>query len=249
MGRPAGAELTIAAQGILMQLAHHPDMRITRRTIGRECAPLLLIDNLLEDPDRMVRKAATRQYVRHTTMFPGVRAPVPRAYQQFLEATLNPLLRECFDLAPGRFELPMCHFSLVTQSPASLHFLQRVPHIDSVNRSGLATMHYLFRNAWGGTDFYRHRHTGFEYIDEARHATYFSRLAEEARNEPAAAAGYIDGDTPLFERVASVEGVFNRLVVYRRNSLHSGRIDNTRALPTDPLQGRLSINTFINVAG
>ena len=56
-------------------------------------------------------------------------------------------------------------------------------------------------------------------------------------------------DTPLFERIASVQGVFNRLVVYRRNSLHCGRIDNGRALPTDPLQGRLSINAFIDPAG
>jgi hypothetical protein len=44
-----------------------------------------------------------------------------------------------------------------------------------------------------------------------------------------------------------VDGVFNRLVVYRRNSLHSGRIDNARVPPADPLHGRLSINSFIDV--
>ena len=88
-----------------------------------------------------------------------------------------------------------------------------------------------------------------EYVDEGRHAAYFERLAQESRQDDAPGAGYIDGDTPLFERIASVEGVFNRLVVYRRNSLHCGRIDNGRALPTDPLQGRLSINAFIDPAG
>lgn len=230
-----------------MLLARHPDVRITRQLVGREGAPLLVIDNLLADPERMLRKAATRHYVKQSSMFPGIRAPAPVSYQSFLEATLNPLLRECFDLAPGRFAFPMCHFSLVTQPPATLHFLQRVPHIDSVSSGGLATVHYLFRGAWGGTDFYRHRHTGFEYVDESRHAAYFDRLAQDRHQDATPGVGYIDGDTPLFERVASVEGVFNRLIVYRRNALHSGRIGNDRVLPSDPMQGRLSINAFIDV--
>ena len=230
-----------------MLLARHPDIRITRQLVGREGAPLLVIDNLLADPERMLRKAATRHYVKQSSMFPGIRAPAPVSYQSFLEATLNPLLRECFDLAPGRFVFPMCHFSLVTQPPATLHFLQRVPHIDSVSSGGLATVHYLFRGAWGGTDFYRHRHTGFEYVDEGRHAAYFDRLAQESNRDAMPGVGYIDGDTPLFERVASVEGVFNRLIVYRRNALHSGRIGKDRVLPSDPMQGRLSINAFIDV--
>lgn len=231
-----------------MLITPHADIRITRQRIGQEGAPLLVIDNLLSDPERMVRKAASRPFVKMASMFPGIRAPAPLSYQQFLEATLNPLLHECFGLAPGRFVFPMCHFSLVTQPPSTLQFLQRVPHIDSVSSQGLATVHYLFRGQWGGTDFYRHRQSGFEYIDEGRHAAYFDCLAQESRNEAASSAGYIDGDTSMFERVAGVEGVFNRLIVYRRNSLHSGRIGNDRVLPADPLHGRLSINAFIDLA-
>jgi hypothetical protein len=170
------------------------------------------------------------------------------SYQQFLEATLNPLLRECFDLEPGRFVFPMSHFSLVTQPPEKLAFLQRVPHIDSVRGDGLATVHYLFRNDWGGTAFYRHRRSGFEYIDESRHAAYFDCLAQESRQKEAWGAGYIDDDTALFERIADAEGVFNRLIVYRRNSLHSGLIRNDRVPPADPLLGRLSLNCFIDLA-
>jgi hypothetical protein len=231
-----------------MLIAPHADIRITRHTIGKEGAPLLIIDNVLSDPERMVRKAATRQYVKQSSMFPGIRAPAPPSYEHFLEATLNPLLHECFDLAPGRFVFPMCHFSLVTQPPASLHFLQRVPHIDSVSHRGLATVHYLFHGTWGGTDFYRHRQTGFEYVDESRHATYFDCLAQQGHHDADSTAGYINGDTTSFERIAEVEGVFNRLIVYRRNSLHSGRIENHRPLPADPVLGRLSINAFIDVA-
>ena len=229
-----------------MLLAPHPDLRVSHHVVGRERAPLLVIDNLLADPDRMLHKAASRSLEKMPTLFPGIRAPAPLSYQQFLQTMLNPLLRDAFALEPGGFVFPMCHFSLVTQAPQSLHFLQRVPHIDSVSGQGLATVHYLFREPWGGTDFYRHRRSGFEYVDESRHAAYFDCLAQEAREEDGGPGGYIDGDTPLFERIAGVEGVFNRLVVYRRNSLHSGRIGD-RVLTSDPLRGRLSINSFIDV--
>lgn len=230
-----------------MLLAPHPDLRISHHVVGRERAPLVVIDNLLADPERMLHKAASRGFEKMPTLFPGIRAPAPPSYQRFLQAMLTPLLREAFALEPAEFVFPMCHFSLVTQPPENLHFLQRVPHIDSVSARGLATVHYLFRESWGGTDFYRHRRSGFEYVDEGRHAAYFDCLAQEAREEQGAPAGYIDGDTPLFERIAGVEGVFNRLVVYRRNSLHSGRIGG-RALTSDPLRGRLSINSFIDLA-
>jgi hypothetical protein len=140
----------------------------------------------------------------------------------------------------------MCHFSLVTLPAEKLLFLQRIPHIDSLRSDGLATVHYLFHADWGGTAFYRHRRTGFERIDEQRRKEYFSCLEQESRGSDVA-DGYIDEDTALFERIAKVEGVFNRMVVYRRNSLHSGSIDNARVPPADPVTGRLSINTFIDV--
>ena len=229
-----------------MLLTPHPEIRITRRTIGLEGAPLLVIDNLLSNPDRLVRKAAVSHFVRQSSMFPGIRAPAPLSYQRFLESALNPLLEECFGLAPGRFVFPMCHYSLVTQPAEKLAFLQRVPHIDSVAANGLATVHYLFHGDWGGTAFYRHRATGFEVVDGSRRDAYFARLSEESRGADAPQPGYIGDDTALFERIAQVEPGFNRMVVYRRNSLHSGRIDNARVPPADPLAGRLSINSFID---
>ena len=230
-----------------MLLNRHPDLRVSKLSIGAEGAPLLVVDNLVSDPERLVRKAARSDFVGQTSMFPGIRAPAPLSYQHFLQTMLNPLLAECFQLQPGRFIFPMCHFSLVTTPPEKLAFLQRVPHVDSVRGNGLATVHYLFHGDWGGTAFYRHRRSGFECIDEQRGESYFRTLEQESRDRDAAGNGYIDDDTTLFERVAHVDGVFNRMVVYRRNSLHSGRIDNARVPPADPLAGRLSINTFIDV--
>ncbi|NDK38129.1 hypothetical protein DT603_04655 [Pseudoxanthomonas gei] len=230
-----------------MLLEHHPGLRVSKLSLGSEGAPLLVIDNLVADPERLARKAARSQFVAQASMFPGIRAPAPLSYQYFLETTLNPLLEECFSMQPGRFVFPMCHFSLVTLPPGKLEFLQRVPHIDSVSADGLASVHYLFHGDWGGTDFYRHRRSGFESIDLARRESYFQCLEQQRLDSGGQTDGYIGGDTSLFERIAQVQGVFNRMVVYRRNSLHSGSIDNSRVPPPDPMTGRLSINTFIDV--
>ena len=37
------------------------------------------------------------------------------------------------------------------------------------------------------------------------------------------------------------------MLVYRLNSLHSATIDNDLIPPADPLNGRLSVNAFIDV--
>ena len=230
-----------------MLIQAHSGLRLDVRAIGAEGAPLLVIDQLVADPDRLVRKAARSQFSPQGAMFPGIRARAPLSYEHFLEQLIQPMVVELFGLRPGRFAFPMCHYSLVTHAPGKLSFLQRVPHIDSTTAQGLATVHYLFHGQWGGTAFYRHRSTGYEYVDEPRREHYFQRLEQESRSADAPPPGYIGEDTALFERIGQVEGVFNRRVVYRRNSLHSGTIDNARVPPADPATGRLSINSFIDV--
>jgi hypothetical protein len=50
----------------------------------------------------------------------------------------------------------------------------------------------------------------------------------------------------LFEQIAAQPGVFNRLVVYRRQLLHSGMITQHTSLSADPRVGRLTISSFID---
>ena len=230
-----------------MLIERHPAMRIEKRTLGREGAPLLVIDHLVADPERLVARAARRAFDARSDYFPGPRTRAPAMYEQFLESVLNPLLPEHFGMRSGRFRFPMCHYSLVATPPAQLRFLQRVPHIDSVGTDGLATVLYLFHGHWGGTAFYRHRQTGFETIDKPRWETYFRRLEAESHGNDAPAPGYINDSTALFEQIDKVDAVFNRLLVYRQNSLHSACIDDDDVPPPDPRRGRLSINTFIDV--
>ncbi|WP_028919849.1 DUF6445 family protein [Pseudoxanthomonas suwonensis] len=231
-----------------MLIEAHPGLHLQVRRIGAEGAPLLVIDQLVADPDRLVRKAERGHFTPQGAMFPGIRMRAPLSYEAFLEKLLRPLMGEVFGLPPqARLAFPMCHYSLVTRPPEKLVFLQRIPHIDSATGRGLATVHYLFQEGWGGTAFYRHRSTGYEYVDEERELPYFTRLQMESLGPDAPGPGYIGEDTPLFERIDKVDGVYNRMLVYRRNSLHSATIDNTRVPPPDPRNGRLSINTFIDV--
>jgi hypothetical protein len=141
----------------------------------------------------------------------------------------------------------MCQYSIVTTPPQQLSPPQRIPHVDSLSKYGLATIHYLFKGALGGTAFYRHRRTGFEYVDESRNADYVQCLQLEHLGREAPPAAYINGDTPLFEQIAKADGVFNRMLVYRRNSLHSGCIDTSFVPDANPRTGRLSINSFIDL--
>lgn len=231
-----------------MILDFHPQLRLEKHVFGRERATLLVIDNFVAEPERLIKKATTAQFTSGGRFYPGIRAKAPPSYEHFLATRLPPLLAEHFDFAGNTLRLSMCHFSLVTTHAADLTPMQRIPHVDSLARDGFATVHYLFKKKLGGTAFYRHRATGFETLDEVRKPEYFNVLHAESAGPNGPGPRYINGDTPLFEQIAHVEGVFNRMLVYRRNSLHSGSIDHDFVPDADPRSGRLSINCFIDPA-
>ena len=165
------------------------------------------------------------------------------------------MFAEEFAFESGAVRFTACHYSLVTTPPEKLTYLQRIPHIDSVASKELAFVHYLFKADLGGTAFYRHRKTGFEYVDQDRKPEYLRCLEEEKLGPHSPPAEYIHGDTPLYELLGSQQGVFNRLVMYRRNSLHSGALaPGLRRRPEStyrsPLNQRLFgiIHAFLGVS-
>jgi hypothetical protein len=231
-----------------MDLELHPDLRLSQLAIGAERAPLLVIDNFVANAGALVADACARPFTVRSQYFPGIRAEAPLAYQQLLLTRLRRVLLDCLGMSQGTLTLSMCHYSLITTPAQELAPPQRIPHVDSFAKSGLATIHYLFKTNHGGTAFYRHRRTGFESIDETRRATYSRALHEEHSGAAAPGPGYINGSTVLFEQIAKQDGVFNRMLVYRRNSLHSGCIEAGFVPDPNPSSGRLSINSFIDWA-
>lgn len=228
-----------------MNIATHPDPIVQKLTIGRERAQLLVVDNLVAGAESLVDLAATKLFSDVATYYPGIRAKVPLTYQHFVLEKFGPLFSEFFGLAGTRLRFTACHFSLVTTPPEKLDYLQRIPHADSFDGSQLAFIHYLFKSDLGGTAFYRHRKTGFEFIDAARSDEYLRCLEEDRGGPHQPPAGYINGDTPLYEEVDRQHGVFNRMLIYRRSSLHSGCIPAGFVPDANPRTGRLSVNGFL----
>jgi hypothetical protein len=228
----------------MTSFARHPDFKAQKMTIGREGAPLLVVDNFLAGVDELVSQAVGKMYGSAPTFYPGIRAKVPLAYQQLVLEGLADLIRDTFKpLRALRFTA--CHFSLVTTPREKLSYLQRIPHADSINGNELAFVHYLFRGDLGGTAFYRHRNSGFEYVDEARFVEYNRHLEADRTGPHSPPADYIQGDTPLYEQIGVQQGVYNRLIMYRRTTLHSGVIHPGFTPTPDPKTGRLSVNGFL----
>ncbi|MEO8016819.1 MAG: DUF6445 family protein [Pseudomonadota bacterium] len=228
-----------------MTLALHPDFRLQKLTLGREQRPLLVIDNMVADPAELVDLAAGKLFGEVASYYPGVRAKVPLTYQRFIIEQLRGVIADHFGLDAGSLRFTACHFSLVTTPPEKLTYLQRIPHVDSLAGNEIAFIHYLFKSDLGGTAFYRHRKSGFEYVDHSRKVEYWRHIEEEQSGPDSPSAEYITADTPLYEQIGRQDGVFNRILIYRRNSLHSGSISRKFVADLDPRSGRLSINGFL----
>lgn len=229
-----------------MQLSLHPNLSSSVYPLGEERAPLLVIDNFLQNPEFLVEHACQLQFVQNSPLYPGIRAPAPIAFQTLLLTALSRQLQQVFELKGTKLSLSLCQYSLVTQPADQLTLLQRIPHFDSTKRDELAAIFYLFKNDLGGTSFYRHNKTGYEFIDDARRIPYFKSLENENDTPNMPQRGYINGDTALFTRIREQKGIFNRLIVYRRQNLHSGSISPGFVPDSNPRTGRLTINIFID---
>ena len=222
-----------------------PEFKVHKLKIGREQAPLLVVDNLMANADQLVDLAASKVFTDVPGYFPGIRAKVPLTYQQRVINTLREHIADTFGVVASTLHFTNCHFSLVTTPGDRLALLQRIPHVDSMLSSELALMHYLFKSDLGGTAFYRHRSTGFEYVNVERNDRYCRLISAELGGPDSPRPGYISSDTPLFEQIGSQEGRFNRLLIYRRNSLHSSNLTERFVPDANPRTGRLSINGFL----
>ncbi|MGD8176285.1 DUF6445 family protein [Marinimicrobium sp. ARAG 43.8] len=229
-----------------MQLSLNSNMITNIHQLGEEKSPLLVVDNFLQDAELLVEHACQQRFVQNSPFYPGVRAAVPISFKSLLLSSLKQQLKEVFQLTGTKLGLSLCQYSIVTTPVDQLVLLQRIPHFDSTKRDALAAVFYLFKENLGGTSFYRHKKTGFETIDDERRIPYFKSLENENGGDNIPQKGYINGDTTLFERIRNQKGIFNRLIVYRRQSLHSASISPNFVPEADPRKGRLTISIFID---
>lgn len=223
----------------------HPLFSYKVEYIGKEAQPVLVIENYLADPESLIDYCA--RFCRFNTAdayYPGARAPVPDIYVQIMNHELNKIIYTTFGISGAIIKSAQSDFSMVLTPPEKLKPIQCTPHYDSLLSTELAAVHYLCDARLGGTSFYRHRATGFEYINEARAAAYTNVIKEQAlyADYP---KNYMNGSNDFFEQIASFSAVFNRLIIYRCTSLHSGNISPDFLFDPHPRTGRLTVNTFL----
>ncbi len=218
--------------------------------IGAEHHPVLIIDDLVADSDQLIAMAESGpEFAPELNGFyPGARKLASVGYPRLLQEALGADL--CALMGPPdrcKMHVDLSVYSLTTTPVERLQPMQCVPHVDTHNPEHIAAVHYLCSDTFSGTSFYRHRSTGYESIDETRLKPYFSKLESELAGQTNQPRTYMNGSNPLFERIAEVELKYNRLVVYRSNTLHAADIDSSHVLSDSPRTGRLTLNSFLHL--
>lgn len=210
--------------------------------LGAEAMPLRLLDDAHDAPATLVAAALATPFARRDKdLYPGVRGGVPTDYAGWLATTVTRMIG-----AGVTATVRDTSFASVTDDPAALAPIQRVPHFDTTDSDVYATVHYLCHPPHRGTAFYRHERTGLQRIDAARGARWTAELARDAQRHGLPGPGYVQGSTPTFTQIHAVDLRFNRLILYPANCLHSGIVDDHRFAHA-PATGRLTITSLIHL--
>jgi hypothetical protein len=217
---------------------------ITIHHQGNEQQPVIVIDNFHPEPSKLIEEASQQRFARTVPFYPGVRAPISQSYYTDLPVQLSDIVQQVFGYgaAPG---VEGCCYSLVTMKPEELMPIQRLPHYDGVDPGKLAVLHYLSDESQGGTAFYRHRATGFETVTQDRFEVYKQALEADVRKFGMPPQAYFTRSNDMFEQIGAYEAKFNRALIYRGITLHSGMIPDDCTFAHDPASGRLTVNTFL----
>jgi len=221
-----------------MRFELHPEIRFRLRHVGAEAQPLIIVDNMLAQPEALISAAcATKFYVPEHTRYPGLNARLPEAYYTFLMGALRGPMQTAFGLPTSAYLDYFGFFGLITVSHEHVEPIQKIPHYDGPDPGQLAMVHYLSHDAFGGTGFFRHKATGFESVNPCRRDRYIG--AAQAELKATREDGMVN-----YEQIDEAEFVFNRLIIYRGNVLHAA-LHGKAALSHDPQGGRLTANGFV----
>jgi uncharacterized protein DUF6445 len=222
--------------------AFNPDAGVEVVRIGRVGIDVMLIDNVLREPESVATLGFAQPYACDPgNLYPGWRAPMPETFSIAFRAWLTPILQRTI-------ERDTSFFSVVATPSADLLPLQRIPHFDSTDPKLFAAVIYLCDGArFAGTAFYRHRRTGYEEITTGNVNDYRLALNADLRAHGAPPREYISGDTALFETVFANELKFNGAIVYPARALHAAQIGQPFTAPKDPADWRLTITALIHV--
>ncbi|MEO9946450.1 MAG: DUF6445 family protein [Paraglaciecola sp.] len=212
----------------------------------------LCIDNFLMQPNTIESYARESSFTPYPGYeegkgYPGVRASAPENYSCNLTKFLEPLIKNTFNVGKNKdIRKSMCAMSLLTTPESLLTPLQSTPHFDSSEPEHIAAVFYLCSPQQGGTAFYKHKATGLQRLTKQNVDKYLDAYYDEL-NTRLPKPTYCLNNSDFFEKVGSIDAVYNRLVVYPGSILHNPFVPNPNlSISTKPDNGRLTINTFFN---
>lgn len=188
---------------------------------------ILVVDDFYADPHGVRASALASRYDASLAYYPGMHSAIDKADTQQLFGFLAQLLAALGDLRV-RPEYFWTDFSIVTTPASQMLAKQKHPHVDPTPLAGLV---YLNPDYEIGTCFFRHAPTGLAVMSGAEESERFSAWMEQF-GEQCQPQTYAVGDDGTWERLHSVAGKFNRLVMYAGNAFHSIDMRDVAANPT-----------------
>jgi len=216
-----------------------------RELVGQCRAPVLMVDEIGPQPERIVALAQElAPFPAATNNYPGLRrilGPGDAAAWDYVTGLMRdaaPFIGGAFDI--DGFDLVEASFSMVTTRPEHLAPVQRIPHFDAVDEDLFALLHYV--SPCAGTAFYRHQASGIELVTADVVDGFVARLRRDAA---LSVPRYMAGTDGAFEQIGRVAGMPGRLVGYPARLLHSGLIPGDCNFSGVPAEGRLTTNIFV----
>lgn len=177
---------------------------------------MLYVEDFYSDP-MAVRAEGLRGSFDHTiAMYPGrhttITTEASRRVVEYVCSLLTALGERIYEPATT-----ITDFSILTTKAADLLNVQKHPHIDPTPVLGLV---YLNPHMTQGTCFFYNKILGTHTIvgDEQRKTLSEFMEKESAKYEP---ENYSLAGSEAWEKMYTIEGRFNRLVVYPGNVFHS----------------------------
>lgn len=231
------------------QFAVNPRASLAIRQVGEANTPVIVIDDFAVDTHPLVSHAAEEAAFGEdgTSMYPGLRASLPRDYVIMVLQQLQVLLRQVYRV-PNELKMRPVNtvYSLITTPEADLTPLQCSPHFDSNQPYYLAVLHYLGKGDFCDTGLFRHRETGLERIVGQDVERYVRAREAHLNAYGPPERAYVKGSNEQFELYDRVEYRPNRLAIYPGCLLHSGLVDTAVDIDPNPITGRLTANIFVN---
>ena len=193
----------------------NPDAQVRVELVAGSI-PVLYVENFYSNPEAVRAEGLAAVYDHTIALYPGRHAPLTtgpsRRAVRHICALLTAMGDRVFDP-----DTTITDFSILTTKASELLSAQKHPHIDPTPVLGLV---YLNPHLTQGTCFFYNRELGIHtVIGEDQRKAHIEFL--ETRGPTYEPKGYsLDGNA-AWEKIYTIEGVFNRLVVYPGNVFHS----------------------------